>query len=109
MSKENLFQAMNLNTEAMDHFMSFLKPKTPNGHACTMNINGYEFDAIIDYTFINKEIGAREGGLQLEPDHPAHIEIDCVYILDGKNWQIVEIPEQALEDDIEEILATHLF
>ena len=81
--------------------------KAPDGYATSIEINGYEFDCIIDYTFVPLCRGGRgDFGVQTEPDDPAHIEMDAVYIKDG-TWQLIDIPEIAFTEILEEILEHH--
>lgn len=75
----------------------------------TIDINGYEFPIRIEYNFIRAERGARgDYGVQMEPDYPAHIEVESVQIQYDKSWYDIDLPEIALTDTIKEILEEHV-
>jgi hypothetical protein len=82
------------------------KQQKPHGYETVITINGYEFECIVDCEFSPKEYGIRENGVPMEPDQPAYIEMGEVWIFDG-SWQIVDIPEQAMTDTLDEILAVY--
>ena len=84
------------------------KAAKPSGYETTIDINNYEFDCIVDYTFIPACRGSRnEYGVPVEPDEPAGIEMGQVWIFDGQ-WNIVDIPEEAMTDTLNEILEEHI-
>jgi len=97
--------------DLMDESIEMLKAITiraPNGYKTTIEITGYEFDCIVDYTFTPLCRGGKgDFGQQTEPDEPAHIEMDAVYIKDG-TWNLVDIPESAMKDVLDEILEHEL-
>lgn len=81
-----------------------LKAQTPSGYRATININGYEFDAIVDYEIDPAcKGGTGDFGMKTEPDSPATISIGEVYIFDGK-WVMIEVPESSMADILAEIL-----
>ena len=83
------------------------KAATPAGYATTIEINGYEFDCIVDYEYIRGSKGSRnEYGVPMEPDEQPYIEMGEVWIFDGQ-WNIVDIPEKAMKDTLDEILEEH--
>ena len=83
--------------------------KTPNGYLTTLNINGYEVQAVINYEFIPACRGARgDYGMQMEPDEPAHIEFSSCQIKDGNGWYFVDLPEIVYTDILAEILEHEL-
>lgn len=79
------------------------KRATPTGYSTTININGYEFDCIVDYEYIRGCKGSTENGVPIEPDEQYCIEMGQVYIFDGR-WELVDIPEKAMKDTLDEIL-----
>ena len=80
------------------------KAAKPSGYETTIEINGYEFDCIVDYEYIKGCRGSRnEYGVPVEPDEQPYIEMGQVWIFDGQ-WNIVDIPEQAMTDTLNEIL-----
>lgn len=80
------------------------KAATPAGYVTTIDINGYEFDCIVDYELIPACRGGRgDYGQQTEPDEQADIEMGQVWIFTDK-WEIVDIPETAMTGTLEEIL-----
>ena len=83
------------------------KAATPAGYATTIEINGWEFDCIVDYKYIRGSRGSRnEYGVPMEPDEQPYIEMNEVWIFDGQ-WNIVDIPEKAMKDTLDEILEYH--
>ena len=94
----------------MGDVMSDLKKisiKAPDGYCTMIEINGYEFEAIVSYTLIKAERGEYEGSLQLSPNTPAYVELDGVYIKEDGKYNLVDIPEQAMKDTLEEILVEY--
>lgn len=84
------------------------KAKKPSGYETTIDINGYEFDCIIDYEIEPACRGARgDFGMQMEPDIQAQISMGEVYIFDSK-WTMIEMPESAMKDILGEILEHEL-
>lgn len=80
----------------------------PAGYETTIEINGYEFPCIVDFEFIPACRGSRDDyGMQVEPDEPASVEMGEVWIFD-EIWQIVDIPEKAMKDVLDEILEHEL-
>lgn len=80
------------------------KAKKPSGYETTIDINGYEFDCIVDYEIEPACKGGRgDFGMQTEPDEPASINMGEVYIFDSK-WTMIEMPELAMKDILNEIL-----
>ncbi len=78
--------------------------RKPGGFETTIDINGYEFDCIVDYEITPACAGGRgDFGMKTEPDEPASISLSNVWILDGK-WNLVDIPELAMTDILEEIM-----
>ena len=78
-------------------------------HDTIITINGYEYDARVDYEFHKEEKGGRnEYGFPTEPDYPAHVEITRTklnYSIKGKpNFVVIDLPEQVLSEIEEEIL-----
>ena len=85
-----------------------LKQQAPAGYSTTIDINGYEFDCIVDYEIEPACKGSRdEYGQQMEPDEPAVINMGLVWIFDGI-WTITDIPEEAMTDVLAEILEHEL-
>ena len=83
------------------------KAAKPSGYETTIKINGYEYDCIVDYEYIKGCRGSRnEYGVPMEPDEQPHIEMGEVWLFDGQ-WNIVDIPEQAMTDTLNEILAEY--
>ncbi len=78
--------------------------RKPDGFETTIDINGYEFDCIVDYE-ITPACGGGRGdfGMKTEPDEPASIALDSVWILDGK-WTLTDIPVLAMTDILDEIM-----
>ena len=73
------------------------------------SIKNYEFIFRISYNFIRAERGARgDYGVQMEPDVPAHIEVNETWIFCDKEWYEIDIPEIALTDTLKEILEEHV-
>ena len=84
------------------------KQEKPSGYETTIDINGYEFDCIVDYEIEPACKGGRgDFGMQTESDSPATINMGQIWIFDNK-WQISEIPEQAMKDVLDEILEHEL-
>lgn len=80
------------------------KKAKPSGYETTIEINGYEFDCIVDYEIEPECKGGRgDFGMKVEPDEPASITMGQVWIFDG-NWNILDVPEQAMKDVLDEIL-----
>lgn len=80
------------------------KAAKPSGYETTIDINGYEFDCIVDYEIEPACKGGRgDFGMKTEPDEPASITMGQVWIFDG-NWNILDVPEQAMKDVLDEIL-----
>jgi len=80
------------------------KAKKPSGYETTIDINGYDFDCIVDYEIEPACRGARgDFGMQMEPDTTAQINMGEVYIFDSK-WTMIEMPELAMKDILNEIL-----
>lgn len=70
-----------------------------------IEINGYGVGAKVEYTHHKARRGAREGGLQLEPDEPASIEVYSVYIaLDDAKFYEIELPEIIIDDLADKIM-----
>ncbi len=76
---------------------------TPTGYSTNININGYEFDCIVDYEYIKGCKGSTENGVPMEPDEQPYIEMGQVYIFEER-WELVDIPESAMKDTLDEIL-----
>jgi len=105
--RESMYCLSNLMGNAIAD-LDKLTIKAPNGYKTTIEINGYELDCIVDYTFIPLCRGGRgDYGQKTEPDEPAHIEMDAVYIKDGA-WNLVDIPESAMTNILDEILECEL-
>ena len=84
------------------------KQQKPAGYETTIDINGYEFDCIVDYEIEPACKGGRgDFGMQTEPDTPAQCNMGQVWLFDG-SWQIVDIPEKAMTDVLAEILEHEL-
>lgn len=80
----------------------------PHGYETVIEINGYEFDCIVDYEIEKGCKGSRnEYGVPMEPDTQTVVNMGEVWIFDG-SWQIVDIPEQAMTDTLAEILEEHI-
>ena len=70
-------------------------------HYTTIEINGGEYNIRFDYICYPAEYGAREHGtgLQLEPDIPAHVDVENVEIEHGQNeWHPIDFPEHVIRD-----------
>jgi len=81
---------------------------TPEGYETSITIEGYEFDAVIQYKFIPFERGEKgDYGQLTSPNVPAHIEIEGIKLKEGQFWREYDLPEQALTDILDEILAEH--
>lgn len=78
--------------------------KAPNGYRTKIDINGYEFDCIVDYEIEPACKGGIVDGMQTEPDTEASISMGDVFILDGI-WAIIDIPKSAMKDVLDEIMA----
>lgn len=66
-----------------------------------LTIDGYEFEATVDYTYYPPCRGARERGtgVPLEPDDPAVVEINSIKI-DDIPYDLPEQVEEAIRDTI---------
>ena len=80
-----------------------------NTYSGVIAIGFHEFWAEVDYISIPFSKGAREAyGMQIEPDEPAHIEIEAVRVCydpdnqSGKYYPI-DLPSVVLEDIMQEI------
>ena len=70
-----------------------------------LEINGYEVGCKIEYTYHKARKGAREGGLQLEPDEQASVEVYSVYIaLEDNKFHEIELPDVITDDLANKIL-----
>lgn len=77
----------------------------PEGYETTIEINGYEFEAVIQYKFIPFEAGEKgDFGQLASPNVPAHIELEGIKIKEGQFWGEYDIPEEAMTDILNEIL-----
>lgn len=84
------------------------KAQTPNGYTTTIEINGYEFDAIVGYEIEPAcKGGTGDYGMKTEPDSPAVINMGEVYIFDGK-WMMIDVPEKAMTNILDEILEEYV-
>jgi len=82
---------------------------TPEGYETTIEINGYEFDAVIQYLLIPFEAGEKgDFGMLASPNIPAHIEVQGVKLKEGQFWSEYDLPEECLTDILEEILEAHI-
>ena len=80
-------------------------------YLATININGFEYDANVEYTYIDACKGSRnEYGAPVEPDESASIEINSIKLMDGDTAYSIDLPEsvkEGIEDEImEEINAS---
>jgi hypothetical protein len=68
-----------------------------------MEINGVE-DVPIQVMYVSHRAiaGARDGrgGLKIEPDEPAHLEIECVVAADGREVTLTSQQERSMEEEI---------
>lgn len=70
-----------------------------------LEINGIEVGAKVEYEFHKASRGLREGGLQIEPDEAAHVEIYSLYVaLDDNEFHEIDLPEAVLNGIAEEIM-----
>ena len=82
---------------------------TPEGYLTSITIEGYEFDAVIQYKFIPLEHGEKgDYGQLVSPNVPAHIEVEGIKLKEGVFWSDYDLPEQCLADISEEILQEHV-
>lgn len=75
----------------------------------TVNINGYQFDAVINYSHYPFMKAATDGGLAIEEPEPATIEIISVIIATEPDilkplYKMVWLPTAVLEEIEQEIL-----
>lgn len=56
----------------------------------TFPVGGIEVDVTVNYDWIKEIRGAREGGLQLEPDEPAHAEINSIAVFTRDDSRTLE-------------------
>ena len=83
------------------------KAAKPSGYETTIEINGYEYDCIVDYEIEKGCKGSRnEYGAPVEPDTHTVVNMGEVWLFDGQ-WNIVDIPEQCMTDTLNEILEEH--
>ena len=116
MSDSNGFNKIEGQMKAIDKFMGDvmgdlekIHTRTPSGYLTIMEINCYDVEAVIDYTFIPASRGSTgDYGVQVEPNEPAHIEFSSCQIKDGNGWYFVDLPEIVFTDILEEILVEHL-
>lgn len=100
---------------AIDSFMGTvmkdlnkLRASKPMGYETSLDINGYEFDCIVDFEITPACEGGRgDFGMKTEPDEPASIYLGDVYIFD-RRWQLIDIPKKAMTEILEEILCHEL-
>lgn len=81
----------------------------PSEFWTTAEIGGVEdVDIVVEYTYHRFCAGATDGrfGPKLEPDEPAHIEIDGIKLADGQYVELTEEQEAAIIREIEEDLAS---
>ena len=70
-----------------------------------LSIDGKEYNLDVDYISHPAEFGKRVGGLQMEPDYPAYIEITSIKIETEKDvWQDIILPDKVLDDIERELL-----
>ena len=85
--------------------LGLVSPKAPNGYEASIEINGYEYDAIYQYEYIRGcKGGTGDFGMKAEPDAEPEVNIYKVLIMDD-TWHEVYIPDEALTDIQTEILA----
>ena len=85
-------------------------------HHTIIEHDGEEIAVTVEYTFHRFSAGATDGrfGPKLEPDEPAHIEIDAVYTtgvdLRGKHTDLDVSPDtvKMLEEEIGEALSERM-
>ena len=76
-----------------------------NAHETVIELNGQDFDAVVGYNRIPYEKGDYEGGLQLSPNIPAHVELESVQIWVNDSWVFIDLKEEDIDyimDEIEE-------
>jgi hypothetical protein len=68
------------------------------------NVDGCETEITVHYNAVNAYKGATDGlyGLKIEPDEPAHIEIESVTGPDGKSIELTTAQENSLIEAIGE-------
>lgn len=61
-----------------------------------------DIEVTVEYDYHKAARGSRErgSGLQLEPDEPAHIEINSVKDVNGKEYKLTKDQRRQLEDEI---------
>lgn len=72
----------------------------------TIEINNEEVPVVVEYTFYPFHRGARDGrfGPPIEPDEPAHVEIDSVTDKNGKQLELSDEQLEKLERLAEEAI-----
>jgi len=84
--------------------LNLVKTAKPSGYETEIEINGYPFEAIVDYEITPAcKGGTGDFGMKTEPDESASISMGAVYIKDG-TWNLVDIPESAMKGVLDEIL-----
>lgn len=70
----------------------------------SIEIDDVEVEVIVDYTFYRAYRGARDGrfGPPIEPDEPAHVEINSVTDKSGKELELSEKLMEELQQKAEE-------
>ncbi len=80
-----------------------------DAYKTTININGYEYDAVINYSHFPFMQAAMDGGLAIEPPEPATVEIISVSMATEPDtlkpiYKSVWLPTAVLEEIEHEIL-----
>lgn len=73
--------------------------KHPPSIATSVHVDGITFN--LDATYLRGSRGAREGGLQIEPDEAAGYEIHGIY-LDGSDVELTDFLSTAAFDAIQD-------
>lgn len=81
-----------------------------NIHETVLEINGYQFDMRVVYKFYAGSEGRIDGGVPIEPNEAAKVEIERVAIEHGDNGNFFEIdlPQIVLDDIADKILQEEL-
>jgi len=73
-----------------------------NWYEFILHIQGFEYEARADHTYIPANAGKMAFGEKMEPDEPAHVEIYSIEYLDDEYKQI-DLPEEVVREIAKEI------